>query len=71
MVFHIRLQDGNTALMKAYESGNIGCGTVLLDKGAQVTLQDKVSVVIIHCVHAMRHTPRVHSSCMVVSGDGH
>ena len=57
--------------MKAYESGNMGCVTVLLDKGAQVTLQDKVSVVIIHRAYAMQHVPEVHSSCMVVSGDGH
>ena len=39
------------------------CVKVLLDKGAEVNIQeDKVSGVIIHCVHAMQHVPRVPSS---------
>ena len=32
---------------------------MLLDRGAQVNMQDKVWVVIMHCVHAMQHVPRV------------
>ena len=38
--------------MKASEEGHIECVQVLLDKGAEVNIQDKVSGVIIHCVHA-------------------
>ena len=38
------------------------CVKLLLDKGAEVNMQDKVSGVIIHCVHAMQHVPRVPSS---------
>ena len=56
------LQDGGTALMKASEAGHMECDKVLLDKGAVVSLQDKVSGVIIHCVHAMQHVTRVPSS---------
>ena len=48
--------------MKASEAGHIQCVQLLLDKGADVNMQDKVSGVIIHCVHAMQHVPRVPSS---------
>ena len=41
-------------LMMALETENVECVKVLLDKGAEVNMQDKVSGVIIHCVHAMR-----------------
>ena len=57
---HLSLQDGLTALMKASEAGYMECVKVLLDKGADVNIQHNVSGVIIHCVHAMQHVPRVH-----------
>ena len=58
---HLSLQDGGIALMKASQAGHIECVKVLLDKGAEVNLHDHVSDVIIHCVHAMQHVPRVPS----------
>ena len=33
----------------------------LLDRGAEVNMQNKVISVIIHSVHAMQHVPRVPS----------
>ena len=47
--------------MKASEAGQVECVKVLLDRGAEVNMQDKVIGVIIHvhCVHAMQHVPRV------------
>ena len=59
---HLSLQDRGTALMKASQAGHMECVQVLLDKGADVNMQDEVSGVIIHCVHAMQHVPRVPSS---------
>ena len=59
---HLSLQDGWTALMMASKAGHTESVQVLLDKGADVNMQDKVSGVIIHCVHAMQHVPRVPSS---------
>ena len=59
---HLSLQDGGTALMKASEAGHMECVTVLLDKGADVNIQHKVSGVIIHCVRAMQHVSIVPSS---------
>ena len=59
---HLSLQGGWTALMKALEAGHMECVQVLLDKGADVNMQNKVSGVIIHCVHAMQHVPRVLTS---------
>ena len=56
---HLSLQDGSTALMKASEEGQVKCVNVLLDRGAEVNMQDKVSGVFIHCVHAMQHVSRV------------
>ena len=57
---HLSLQDGETALMKASKAGHMECVQVLLDKGADVNMQHTwVSGVIIHCVHAMQHVPRV------------
>ena len=38
--------------MKASEAGHMECVKVLLDKGADVNKQTRVSGVIIHCVHA-------------------
>ena len=52
---HLSLQDGLTALMKASEAGHIDCVKVLLDKGADVNIQHKVSSAIIHCVYAMQN----------------
>ena len=37
------LQNGETALMKASESGQMNCVRVLLDKGADVNIQYNVS----------------------------
>ena len=48
--------------MKASVAGRMECVQVLLDKGADVNMQSEVSGVIIHCVHAMQHAPRVPSS---------
>ena len=59
---HLSLQDRGTALMKASAAGHMECVQVLLDKGADVNMQSNVSGVIIHCVHAMQHVPRVPSS---------
>ena len=56
---HLSLQDGWTALMMAVVAGQVECVKVLLDTGAEVNMQDKVIGVIIHCVHAMQHVPRV------------
>ena len=59
---HLSLQGGWTALMKASKAGHMECVKLLLDKGAKVNMQSLVSGVIIHCVHAMQHVPRVPSS---------
>ena len=59
---HLSLQVGKTALMIALQAQHLECVQVLLDKGADVNMQDMVSGVIIHCVHAMQHVPRVPSS---------
>ena len=53
---HLSLQLGDTALMKASVAGQVECMKVLLDRGAEVNMQDKVIGVIIH---AMQHVPRV------------
>ena len=55
------LQDGVTALMKASKAGQVECVKMLLDRGAEVNMQDKVNGVIIHCAHAMQHVPKVPS----------
>ena len=49
---HLSLQWGQTALMIAYDRGHIKCAEMLMEKGAQVNIQDRVSLigVIIHCV---------------------
>ena len=41
---HLSFQDGWTALMLASGSGHMECVTVLLDRGAEVNMQNKVSV---------------------------
>ena len=48
--------------MLASVAWRMECVTVLLDKGAQVNMQNTVSGVVMHCVHAMQHVPRVPSS---------
>ena len=60
---HLSLQWGKTALMIAFDLGHIECVKMLVDKRAQVNIQDTVSLsgVIIHCVHAMQHVLRVPS----------
>ena len=58
---HISLQNGKSALMMASVTWRIWCVKVLLDRGAEVNMQDKVSGVILHCVYAMQHVPRVPS----------
>ena len=40
---HLPFQSGWTALMKASESGHMECVKVLLDRGADVNMQNKVS----------------------------
>lgn len=41
--------------MKSSEAGKVERVNVLLVRGARVNMQNKVSDVIIHCVHAMQH----------------
>ena len=40
---HLSFQDGGTALMRASRSGHMECVKVLLGRGADVNMQDKVS----------------------------
>ena len=40
---HLSLQWGTTALMKASTAGKVECIKMLLDMGADVKMQDKVS----------------------------
>ena len=48
--------------MKASKAGKVECVKVLLDRGAKINMNHKVSGVIIHCAHAMKHELRVPSS---------
>ena len=48
--------------MKASEAGQVECVKMLQHRGAEVNRQNKVSGVIIHCIHAMEDIPRVPSS---------
>ena len=48
--------------MLASQEGQVECVTMLLDRSAEINMQEEVSGVIIHCVHAMQHVPRVQSS---------
>ena len=41
--------------MRASVTGKAECVKVLLDRGAEVNMQDNVSGVIMHCVHALQH----------------
>ena len=40
---HLSLQNGSTALMKASEAGQVAGVKVLLDRGAEVNMHDKVN----------------------------
>ena len=44
--------------MVASQEGHVECVKMLLDRGAEVNMQNKASGAIIHCVHAMQHVPR-------------
>ena len=46
---HLPFQDGWTALMVALHNGHMECVQVLLDRGADVNMQGRVSVVEIIC----------------------
>ena len=59
---HLTLQKEWTALMRTSVTGKAECVKVLLDRGAEVNMQDNVSVVIMHCVHALQHILGVPSS---------
>ena len=48
--------------MAASQEGHVECVKRLLDRGAEVNMQKKVSGVIIQCVLAMQHVPGVCSS---------
>ena len=48
--------------MRASVTGKAECVKVLLDRGAEVNMQDDVSGVIILCVPALQHISRVPSS---------
>ena len=48
--------------MIASVTRHMDCVKVLLDKGAEINIQDKVSGIILHCVHAMQHIHRVPGS---------
>ena len=52
MICSNHLQDGLTALMKASEKGHMEIVKVLLDGGAEVNKQNRVSGVIMHCVQS-------------------
>ena len=40
---HLSLQNGDTPLMRASHGGHDGCVQLLLDRGAQIDHQNKVS----------------------------
>ena len=58
---HLSLQWGCTALINASKTGKVECVKVLLDRGAKINMNHKVSGVIIYCAHAMKHELRVPS----------
>ena len=53
---YLSLQDGRSPLLEVASQGNVKCLQLLLDKGADVNHQDKVSS--FH--HEMRSLPLVH-----------
>ena len=48
--------------MVATQEGHVECVKMLLDRGAEVDVQEEVSGVIIQGVHAMQHVLRVQCS---------
>ena len=53
---HLSLQDGYTALMKASARWQVECIKVLLDRGAEVNMQNKVSGVDVNPLcHQFNH----------------
>ena len=48
--------------MFASQEGQVECAKMLVNKGAEINMQEEVSGVIIHCAHSMQHVPRVPSS---------
>ena len=44
---YLSLQDGQTSLMLASSEGHSECVKDVLDKGAEVNMQDKVSAVLV------------------------
>ena len=53
---HLSLQDEWTALMMASNAGQVECVKLLLDRGAEVNMQRKVSGVIPLCTCNAAHT---------------
>ena len=45
---HLSLQGGRTPLMAASAGGHVGCVQLLLDRGAQSNLQNRVSAVTLY-----------------------
>ena len=45
--------------MAALVAGKVESVRMLLDRGLNINMQDKVSGVIIHSFHLMQHIPRV------------
>ena len=50
---HLSLQWRCTALINASKAGQVECVKMLLDRGAEINMQNQVSGVIINCVPAM------------------
>ena len=67
---HLSLKLRETALIMASKEGHIECVQVLLDKGSDVNMQDKVSGVIIYTVY-MQCSMYPESQYAVVSEDVH
>ena len=43
------MQDNRTALMLAASNGNVGLVKILIEKGADVNIQDKVRCIQLYC----------------------
>ena len=51
---HLSFQDGTTVLMMASWKGHMDCVKVLLDRGAEVNMQNKVSAAAV--IHVLSTT---------------